>query len=84
MAFLQSKPEGLEPQMWSKPNKQGELKKQGTSWPRIGHPRRCPSVSYALQGHFVKNWKTRWFILQQDKLFYFKNRTVRLAIVRIR
>lgn len=29
MAFLQSKPEGLEPQMWSKPNKQGELKKQG-------------------------------------------------------
>jgi hypothetical protein len=31
----------------------------------------------------VKNWKKRWFILQQDKLFYFKNRTVfptRLAI----
>jgi len=40
--------------MWSKPAKQGELKKQG---------------------HFVKNWKTRWFILQQDRLFYFKNRT---------
>lgn len=42
MAFLQSKPEGLEPQMWSKPNKQGELKKQGTKWPRIGHPAGAP------------------------------------------
>ena len=26
------------------------------------------------QGHFVKNWKMRWFILQHNKLFYFKNR----------
>src|ERR1700722_19685896 len=50
-----SEPEGLEPVMWSKPDKQGELRKQG---------------------HFVKSWKTRWFVLQQDKLFYFKNRTV--------
>jgi len=40
--------------MWSKPDKQGELRKQG---------------------HVVKNWKTRWFVIQQDKLFYFKNRT---------
>jgi hypothetical protein len=48
------KPEGLEPVMWSKPDKQGELRKQG---------------------HAVKNWKARWFILQADKLFYFKSRT---------
>lgn len=27
------------------------------------------------QGHFVKNWKERWFVLQGDKLFYFKART---------
>ena len=26
------------------------------------------------QGHVVKNWKERWFVLQGDKLFYFKNR----------
>lgn len=38
MAFLQSKPEGLEPQMWSKPNKQGELKKQGTRWAARAFP----------------------------------------------
>jgi len=44
----------LSPDMWSKPDKQGELRKQG---------------------HVVKNWKTRWFVIQQDKLFYFKNRT---------
>eukprot|EP01117_Protostelium_nocturnum_P008653 TRINITY_DN3107_c0_g1_i1.p1 TRINITY_DN3107_c0_g1~~TRINITY_DN3107_c0_g1_i1.p1 ORF type:complete len:816 (+),score=234.83 TRINITY_DN3107_c0_g1_i1:48-2495(+) len=24
------------------------------------------------QGHFVKNWKERWFILQHNSLFYFK------------
>lgn len=54
--FRAGKPEGLEPSMWSKPDKQGELKKKG---------------------HVVHNWKTRWFILQGDKLYYFKNRTVR-------
>ncbi len=32
--------------------------------------------SLFVSGHFVKNWKSRWFILQQDRLFYFKNRTV--------
>ena len=26
------------------------------------------------QGHFVKNWKLRWFILQHNRLFYFKVR----------
>mmetsp|Transcript_20370 Transcript_20370/g.34761 ORF Transcript_20370/g.34761 Transcript_20370/m.34761 type:complete len:488 (-) Transcript_20370:14-1477(-) len=26
------------------------------------------------QGHVVKNWKSRWFVIQQDKMFYFKNR----------
>jgi len=44
----------LSPEMWSKPDKQGELKKQG---------------------HVVKNWKTRWFIIQHDMMFYFKNRS---------
>jgi len=41
------------PEMWAKPDKQGELKKQG---------------------HVVKNWKTRWFVIQHDMMFYFKNR----------
>lgn len=26
------------------------------------------------QGHFVKNWKSRWFILKKDRLFYFKTK----------
>jgi len=26
------------------------------------------------QGHVVKNWKTRWFRIQNDMLFYFKDR----------
>lgn len=41
------------PEMWSSPDKSGELRKQG---------------------HRVKNWKSRWFILQNDYLFYFKSR----------
>lgn len=45
--------------MWSKPDKQGELKKQG---------------------HVVKNWKTRWFVIQHDMMFYFKNRSVKMII----
>jgi len=44
----------MNPEMWAKPHKQGEMKKQG---------------------HVVKNWKTRWFILQNDFLFYFKNKS---------
>lgn len=39
------------PELWSKPDKQGELKKQG---------------------HVVKNWKVRWFVIQHDMMFYFK------------
>merc|ERR1711991_345162 len=27
------------------------------------------------KGHFVKNWKERWFVIQGDKLFYFKNKS---------
>lgn len=27
------------------------------------------------QGHVVKNWKKRWFRIQNDMLFYFKDRT---------
>ena len=46
---------GIFPEMWSKPDKTGELKKQG---------------------HMRKNWKSRWFILQNDYLFYFKSRLV--------
>jgi hypothetical protein len=26
------------------------------------------------QGHFVKNWKQRWFLLKLNKLYYFKHR----------
>eukprot|EP01117_Protostelium_nocturnum_P015493 TRINITY_DN601_c0_g1_i2.p1 TRINITY_DN601_c0_g1~~TRINITY_DN601_c0_g1_i2.p1 ORF type:complete len:484 (-),score=181.40 TRINITY_DN601_c0_g1_i2:92-1543(-) len=26
------------------------------------------------QGHVVKNWKTRWFIIKNDNLFYFKSK----------
>eukprot|EP00027_Filamoeba_sp_ATCC50430_P005885 CAMPEP_0168549994 /NCGR_PEP_ID=MMETSP0413-20121227/5401_1 /TAXON_ID=136452 /ORGANISM="Filamoeba nolandi, Strain NC-AS-23-1" /LENGTH=505 /DNA_ID=CAMNT_0008580421 /DNA_START=114 /DNA_END=1628 /DNA_ORIENTATION=- len=26
------------------------------------------------QGHFVKNWKNRWFVLKGEKLFYFKTK----------
>jgi len=42
------------PEMWSKPDKQGELKKKG---------------------HVVKNWKSRWFVVQHDMMFYFKGRS---------
>lgn len=31
---------------------------------------RC--VSLPLQGHVVRNWKVRWFVLLQDKLLYYK------------
>jgi hypothetical protein len=41
--------------MWAKPDKEGELRKQG---------------------HVVKNWKIRWFIVQNDHMFYFKARGV--------
>eukprot|EP01117_Protostelium_nocturnum_P005559 TRINITY_DN200_c0_g1_i2.p1 TRINITY_DN200_c0_g1~~TRINITY_DN200_c0_g1_i2.p1 ORF type:complete len:423 (+),score=84.82 TRINITY_DN200_c0_g1_i2:162-1430(+) len=27
------------------------------------------------KGHIVKNWKTRWFIIQDDNLFYFKSKS---------
>jgi len=43
----------LSPDMWAKPEKQGQLKKQG---------------------HVVKNWKVRWFVIQNDMMFYFKSR----------
>lgn len=36
-----------------------------------------PQISGNLtkKGHFVKNWKTRWFILQDGFLFYFKDKS---------
>eukprot|EP01127_Copromyxa_protea_P005374 TRINITY_DN15312_c0_g1_i1.p1 TRINITY_DN15312_c0_g1~~TRINITY_DN15312_c0_g1_i1.p1 ORF type:complete len:484 (+),score=103.94 TRINITY_DN15312_c0_g1_i1:376-1827(+) len=43
----------MDPSLWNRPDKEGELKKQG---------------------HVVKSWKTRWFIIQGDQLFYFKSR----------
>jgi len=30
------------------------------------------------QGHVVKNWKNRWFILKNDDLFYFKSKDAKL------
>eukprot|EP01132_Coremiostelium_polycephalum_P004991 gene4991-6215_t len=45
--------EDISSEKWKKPDKEGELKKQG---------------------HVVKNWKKRWFIIQDDMLFYFKER----------
>ncbi|KAF2078313.1 hypothetical protein CYY_000405 [Polysphondylium violaceum] len=41
------------PDLWNKPDKEGDLKKQG---------------------HVVKNWKKRKFIIQNDMLFYFKDK----------
>ncbi len=32
------------------------------------------------RGHVVKSWKTRWFIIQNDLMFYFKNRGVQLYV----
>jgi len=26
------------------------------------------------RGHFVKNWKQRWFILKADRLYYFRDK----------
>jgi len=33
------------------------------------------SGELSKRGHVVKNWKTRWFILQEKKLFYFKKKS---------
>jgi PH domain len=33
------------------------------------------------QGHFVKSWKVRWFVLQGTYLFYFKSRKVCGAVL---
>ena len=38
--------------------------------------KRAQSHCLFSAGHFVKNWKERYFILQSDKLFYFKSKTV--------
>ncbi|KYQ91284.1 p21-activated protein kinase [Tieghemostelium lacteum] len=45
--------EDFTPDQWKKPDKEGELKKQG---------------------HVVKNWKKRKFVIQNDMLFYFKEK----------
>lgn len=29
------------------------------------------------EGHVLKNWKKRWFVLKNDTLFYFPNSNVR-------
>ena len=35
------------------------------------------------RGHFVKNWKRRWFRLKKDSLYYFKTKDERLPIAEI-
>lgn len=77
--IMKSRPVGLESAMWAQPVKQGELKKKGqkgSAFPYVSF-----LASHALVGHLVKNWKTRWFILQSDMLFYFKKRTVRVPML---
>ncbi len=37
-----------------------------------------------FKGHVVKNWKTRWFIVQHDMMFYFKSKGVRLIFLPLR
>eukprot|EP01114_Cavostelium_apophysatum_P012705 TRINITY_DN2903_c0_g1_i1.p1 TRINITY_DN2903_c0_g1~~TRINITY_DN2903_c0_g1_i1.p1 ORF type:complete len:530 (+),score=123.23 TRINITY_DN2903_c0_g1_i1:167-1756(+) len=39
---------------------------QNQSWDKEGE--------LTKQGHFVKNWKVRWFMLKKDKLYYFKSK----------
>ncbi|EGC39974.1 hypothetical protein DICPUDRAFT_91113 [Dictyostelium purpureum] len=48
--------EDLSPELWKKPDKEGDLRKQG---------------------HVVRNWKKRKFIIQNDMLFYFKEKEER-------
>lgn len=33
------------------------------------------------QGHVVKNWKLRWFVLQHNRLFYFKSKPNKVNII---
>lgn len=35
------------------------------------------------RGHVRKNWKERWFVLQKDSLFYFKNQKASVPIAQI-
>ncbi|GAM21866.1 hypothetical protein SAMD00019534_050410 [Acytostelium subglobosum LB1] len=53
-SLTSSSSESATPDQWNKPDKEGELKKQG---------------------HIVKNWKKRWFVIQKDLLFYFKDKS---------
>jgi hypothetical protein len=37
----------------------------------------------AKQGHFVKNWKTRWFVLQGRRMSYFANQVRSSALLSV-
>ena len=55
------------PILWSNPDKAGYLVKQGI------HPGVEDLHSLTDSGHIMRNWKSRWFVLKNNLLFYFKS-----------
>jgi len=65
----------IDPSAWANPEKEGELKKQGTLLVLLWGWTKC-SPSFPI-GHVVKNWKQRWFVVKNDTMYYFKTKKVR-------